>query len=490
MAQTTAPLAIPEFSCICELCDCGSHKYHKNCTKGIAQVQRLLASQRCLLSHYKSTFTSHLNVHPRSSKRPLHTPPLPSHPRMTFNTTQRSEFIPKELGERTKPYVPKEFYEAPQEPLLSETMYSLHFPPKEPVVTTAQRPSSNIHASQAKFEDHTTNKDFFKDWKSRPQPRYGELPLPPGSLLSPDLTTNMKTTTQEHFIKKSIHKPKLIKRIQSNITIEGDHTMTTTHQNTYQPPPFQSQALPKTHLPERVATKRPHMETVTKYQRDFPVYRSLTTRVHPVYPPLDNLAVNSSFSNDFKTVQRETYHGWDVSKHQRPALIRLKEELTAMEREKGETSDGNTVTKLSYPPLTQHRQPMEPIKRPTTVLKSLKAKFNDTTANKFFFQDWGTQPRIRYGDLYDGLCLRPLARLDNETTTQSTFLPKKAERIQNCKPQHDSIELIGDQDFSTVHRETYRPIPLPVCRLQTYLRQQQKEKEANKNLISPVPLKA
>nr|XP_033775274.1 stabilizer of axonemal microtubules 1-like isoform X2 [Geotrypetes seraphini] len=488
MAQTTAPLAVPEFSCICQLCDCGRHRHHKNCTKGITPVQELPVSQRCQLSHYKSTFTSPRNVHPRSSKRPLRTPLLPSHPSMTFDTTQRSEFIPKELGERTKPYMP-ELYKAPEEPLLSETMYSLHFPPKEPVINTVRRPPSNIHGSQAKFQDHTTNKDFFKDWKSGPQPRYGELPAIAGSLLAPDRTTKMKTTTQEHFIQKNIPKPHLIKRIQSNITIEGSHTMTTTHQSAYQPLPLQSQVLPKTHLSERVATKRPHMETVTKYQRDFPVYQSLPTRVRPIYPPLDNLAVNSSFNNDFKTVQRETYHGWDVSKHQRPALIRLKEELTAMERAKEEMFDGNTVTKLSYPLLTQHRQPVEPVKRPETVLKSLKAKFNGTTANKIFFQDWGVQPRIRYGDKYDGLYLRPLARLEDETTTKSTFLPKKAEKVKNCKPQHDFIELIGDQDFATVHRETYRPIPLPVCRLQTYLIQQQKEKEAKENLMSPVSLK-
>ncbi|XP_029429298.1 uncharacterized protein LOC115074190 isoform X2 [Rhinatrema bivittatum] len=409
---------------------------------------------------------------------------------MTFNTTQRTEFIPRELGERTKPYLPKELYEVPQGPLLSETIYSLHFPPKEPVATVARRPPTNIHLSQARFQDLTTNQDFFKHWETGPQPRYGELPAVAGSLLFPDHTTEMKTTTQAHFTEKSIPKPDMIKNVQSNITIEGNHTMTTTHQSNYEPPSLERQVLPKIHLQEKVATKRPHMETVTRYQRDFPFYRSLPARIHPIYPPSDNLTANNSFSNDFKTVQREAYHGWDASKHHRPALVRLKEELTAMERERGGRFEGDTVTKLSYPPLALHSQPVEPIKRPTTVLKNNKGKFNDATVNKFFFQDWGAQPRIRYGDQYDGLCLRPLARLENETTTQSTFLPKKAERVKNCKPEHDSIELTGEQDFSTVHRETYRPIPLPVCRLQTYLVQgQEKENSAKKNLISSVSRK-
>lgn len=466
---------MPEFTCICELCDCGRHKHHKNCTKQTT-VQRRTGPEECRISHYKSTFINPQNAQPRSSKRPLRTPPHPKRPEMMFSTTQRAEFVPRELGERTRPYVPKEYYESPQEPLQNKTLYNIHFPPKEPVVTTIRRPPSNLHPSQDRFDDHTTSKDFFKDWKGGRQARYGELPTVAGSILFPGQGREMKTITQEHFVEKSLSKPELVKNVHSNITIEGHHDMKTTNQNTYHllplgKPPGRRPPQPQ---PDNATLKRPHVENVTKYQSDFPGYRSLPMRTHPAYPPLDNLAIDQSFSNDYQTVQNETYHGWDTTKYHRPDLIRMTEELTTMNNEKGVKFEGDTVTKLSYPPPPLNKVFLEPIKRPPTTLKTISTRFDDATASKFFFQDWGAQPRIRYGDGQDGISLRPLPKLEQETTTNSTYQPKKGERVRNCKPAHDSIELFGDQDFSTVHRETYRPLPLHVCRLETYL-QQQKE---------------
>ncbi|XP_069470604.1 stabilizer of axonemal microtubules 1-like [Ambystoma mexicanum] len=467
---------LPPFTCICELCDCGRHKHHKNCTKQTT-VQRRGGPEECRISHYKSTYTNPINGQPRSSKRPLRTPPHPKHTDMMFTTTQRAEFVPKELGERTRPYVPKEFYESPQEPLQSQTLYNLHFAPKEPVATTSRRPPSNLHPNQARFEDTTTSKDFYKDWKGGRQARYGELPTMAGSVLFPGQAREMKTITQEHFVEKSLSKPELVKNIQANITIEGDHNMTTTNQSTYYLMPLEKPAGRRQPQAERAAVKRPHVEIVTKYQSDFPEYRSLPARAHPAYPPLDNLAINHSFSNNYQTVQNETYPGWDTTKHHRPDLIRLKEELASMNKEKGGMFEGDTVTKLSYPPPPPNKVLLEPLKRPTTTIKTLNARFEDATASKFFFQNWGAQPRIRHGDCQDGISLRPLPKLENETTTGSTYLPKKGERVRNCKPEHDSIEILGDQDFSTVHRETYRSMPLHVCRMETYLKQQKENME-------------
>ncbi|KAG6925463.1 stabilizer of axonemal microtubules 2-like, partial [Chelydra serpentina] len=81
-------------------------------------------------------------------------------------------------------------------------------------------------------------------------------------------------------------------------------------------------------------------------------------------------------------------------------------------------------------------------------LRSLPAKFDDSTAHKFFFRDWGVQPRIRQGDPHDGVYIRPLAKFESQTTTHSTFLPPRVKKVKNCKPEQKPIQAQGEQNFS------------------------------------------
>ncbi|XP_043937084.1 stabilizer of axonemal microtubules 1-like isoform X1 [Protopterus annectens] len=474
----------PEFACLCELCDCGRHKHHKGCKKRNASIQQCPINKECLLTHYKSTFINPQNVHPRSSKRPLRTPPHPRHPPMKFETTQRREFIPREPQERTKPFIRKEYYEPSKEPFESETAYNIHFPAKQPIETIAVRPVTSLKPSHLKFNDSTSNKEFFKNWKPDPLIRYGEAAqVMAGALLFPDQPSEMKTTNQVEFVEKLAAKPELIKNVQCHLTIEGDHEMMTTHQTMFQPLPLGKPALRRIQPVDRgPVMKRAHMETITKYQSDFPGYRSLPERNHLVPPPMDNLGVNHSLNADFSTVQRETFKGWDAAKHRRPDPITLKEELSEMEKNREGKFDGDTVTKISYPPLQLSRLQLDPIKRSSAVLKPHSGKFEDSTANKFFFKDWGAQPRVRHGDPSDGVYVRPLGRFESITTTRSTFVPKKAEMVQNCKPPHKPVEAEGEHEFITVQQESYRPIAFPVCRLQTYLQQQALKKNVEDDL--------
>ncbi|XP_043532368.1 uncharacterized protein LOC122540566 isoform X2 [Chiloscyllium plagiosum] len=88
-------LEFPVFSCLCELCDCGEHKHHQNCRKNTSA-----GVTDPLLSHYQSTFIQPLHPQPRSSKRPLRTPPYQNPPAMQVETTQRSAFKQKPLGQQ------------------------------------------------------------------------------------------------------------------------------------------------------------------------------------------------------------------------------------------------------------------------------------------------------------------------------------------------------------------------------------------------------
>ncbi|XP_058865736.1 uncharacterized protein LOC117397339 isoform X3 [Acipenser ruthenus] len=447
---------------------------------------------------------------------------------MQFQTTQRREFIPRLLAERTQPAFKKEQYRPPQEPLQGQTVYSLDFPAKQPEALVMRRPKSTMQragGAAAKISSTTTARESYQGRRGGPQLRFGELPAIVGSLLYPDQKEEMRTTTQREFIKKAGAKPELIRAVQCNLKIEGERDMKTTHQTVFQPLPLEKAlAVPRPRLSEREAALRgAHMESVTKYRSDYPAHHSLPERRELVRPPADNLAINHSLRGDFKTVQRETFPGWDTSKYKRPDPAHFKEELSDREREAH--FQGDTVTKLAYQPiqclglcsllqlayqpiqclvlcsllqlayqpiqclvlcflLQLAYQPiplntlqLEPIKRPATVLKPHDARFEDTTANRVFFQDWGVQPRVRYGDPYDGSCIRPLGRFETETTNRSTFYQKAAEMVTNCKPEHKPIEAVGEHDFTTVHQETYRPLNLPVCRLQAYLLQQQQMKE-------------
>ncbi|XP_069804535.1 proteoglycan 4-like isoform X2 [Dendropsophus ebraccatus] len=445
------------------------HKHHKDCKKQ-QRVQPRRTNGECYITHYKATFNTPKNVPPRSSKRPFHTPIPRNLPPMNLVTTQRTEFIPRPLEGRPKPYVPTEgYYQSPEEPLLNQTLYNLHYPPKEAERTMPTRPPDNLRPLPlSSVQQSTTNKEQYKQWKAERQPLYGELPSLAGSLLFPGAACDMRTTTQDHFVEKKFKRVEPAKASQDHLAMEGEHFMTTTHQSTYHPLPLEKKQISKEALPKDLM-KRPPVEMVTKYQSDFPGSHTIEPS-RPAQPPTDNLTVHPFYSNDYQTVQRATYPGWNPLLHPRPEPAQLKEELTAMDRERGGQVDGNTVTKLAF--LPHEPQPKEPGKRPRSVLRPINAKFDGTTHSKTVFKDWGIQPRRRYGDPVDGIAMRSLVKLDSETTTGSTFIPKKGEPMKKHKPTKDNLELSGDQNFSTVHKETYRIPELPQCRMQAFLEQQ------------------
>ncbi|XP_040272595.1 stabilizer of axonemal microtubules 1-like [Bufo bufo] len=462
-------------SCICELCDCGRHKHHKDCKK-TQRVRPRGTNGECYISHYKATFNVPKYVPLRSSKRPLYTPVPRNLPPMNLVTTQRTEFIPKPIEGRPKPYIPPDgYYQSPEEPLISQTVYGLHYPPKEAERTMLTRPPDNLRPLPASSLQHsTTNKEQYKQWKTERPPQYGELPTLAGSLLFPGDVRDMKTTTQDHFVEKKLKKVEPVKSSQDHLAMEGEHFMTTTHQSTFHPLPLEKKQIIKESLLKNVIKRSP-VELMTKYQSDFSGCHTIEPS-RPALPPTDNLTVNPFYSNDFQTVQRAAYPGWNPLLHPRPEPAQLKEELTAMDRERGGQVEGNTVTKLAF--LPHEPLPKEPSKRPRSVLRPINARFDGTTHSRSVFQDWGIQPRRRYGDPVDGVSMKPLVKLDSETTTGSTFIPRKGEPMKKHKPAKDNLDLTGDQDFSTVHKETYRTPELPRCRMQVFLDQQMEMKSS------------
>nr|XP_042707780.1 uncharacterized protein LOC101932618 isoform X4 [Chrysemys picta bellii] len=429
------------FACLCELCDCGRHKRHKNCKKRSRPAPQ--DCRRPQLSHYKATYTQ-----PPSKRGEPKQPPLGA-----FYT------CPVRLPVTSSLFLPSRRASSKQQEAAPHPST-----PQPPGHGLQHHAAGRVHSLGAGPEDQAAC---------------------PGALLSPDRAAEMESTTQREFTEKRIPKPELVKGLQAQLTIEGDHDMTTTHQSTYQSVPLEKRVAQSRGKGVVPAGKRAQVEYMTKYQSDFPACSLLPARIQPAQPPLDNLAINQGFSTDFQTVQRESYHGWDTRRYPRACPIKLKEELADLGKERDGKFSGDTVTKLSYPPLPLDRPPGT-IQWPPTVLRSLPAKFDDSTAHKFFFREWRVQPRIRQGDPHDGVYIRPLGKFESQTTTHSTFLPQRAEKVKNCKPEQKPIQAQGKQDFSTIHRESYRPIPLPVCRLQMYLIQQQQQGRETMNSLVPV----
>ncbi|XP_028665410.2 stabilizer of axonemal microtubules 1 [Erpetoichthys calabaricus] len=468
----------PEPTCLCELCDCGRHKHHKDCKLKHTSVTLGYEDTPCRLTHYQSTFIQPHNVRIRSSKRPLRTPFHPNPPAMQFETTNRREFVAqKQQPQRVQPFMQREKHKPPKEPFAGQTAYNQDFPSKELQEVKVTRPRTHVQvpAASVRFCDSTTNKEMFRGPPGGPQSRYGELPAIVGCLLYPDQKEAMMTTTQREFVKKMGSKPELIKAVPGTLKNEGDQDMRTIHQITFKPLPLEKARVigrPKPSENEPLI-RGGHMETVTKYRADYPIQEYLPEKSRPAYPPADNLAINHSFHGDFKTEQREVFRGWDTRKHKRPAPARLKEELSEWER--GGHFDGDTVTKLAFQSMPVALT--ESINRPRTALRVANGKFDDTTANKIFYSNWGVQPHVRHGDLYDGTYVRPLGSFERQTTNRCQFYQKHGEMVPSCKPQDKPVEAQGEHDFTTVHKETYRPISLPPCQLEIFMKQKQQLKE-------------
>ena len=95
-----------------------------------------------------------------------------------------------------------------------------------------KREGSNEEDSKqnVKFDNRTTNQDFFKTWRLKEKRRYGELPAFTAPLIFPDKKQLIKqddlfkSRTHTDYSYKSIPKPEMVKVVEGNIKVgEGKH---------------------------------------------------------------------------------------------------------------------------------------------------------------------------------------------------------------------------------------------------------------------------
>ncbi|XP_069752387.1 uncharacterized protein [Narcine bancroftii] len=208
-----------------------------------------------------------LNVLPRSSKRPLRTPPHSNPPAMQWETTQHSEFGPKVLKEQAKPGDGEKIHSINTKTLTR----------KECPMTVQKCPNGTLQSGPLNSRS--------KHWKPETQVKFGE-----------------------------------------HLTTAGIHDLNSTYQVTFQPLPFERQPTAAKKQPK---AKPAFMDMLSSYRKDFTEHHQ--PKMQLIIPAQDNLRVNHQLPADFNTVQRNSYIGWDTTRYPRPNLIKYKDELTGLE---------------------------------------------------------------------------------------------------------------------------------------------------------------
>lgn len=472
----------PNFNCICELCDCGCiarQKHSKTCKrqpfrkKGPGMIGH---HKDCLMTHYQQTFKA-----PKQSERtlpliPPATPRDPNPPPMSFSTTQRSEFIERGDVTRVEPIKFTDNYERSDEQVQSVTAYKESFPghtnfPRIPPIKG--RPPQQQERSLASFDARTSHKEQFRKWQTQPVVPFTDLPSFAGSILFPGKKLGeLQSTSQYDFSGKTAKKPEMMKGAEGNITLDGDFDHATVHKQTYTDFGPGQRATRFQPMPKLAKSDRGSIEKQTQHMRDFPMYSSQPEPARISDPPEATIRLSMDSRLEFTTEQRNEFKGFDTFIHKKRDMIRQGSEEYKPPTEKFETQ---TSTKVAFQP--KHLDKAERVKarRPTSQTGRVPGKFDDRTTNKKFYKDWGTKPRVRYGDIQDGrIYIPPAEKMEAESWNQSIYKPVKLdEPTKPFLPVGQPVQDSGQHDFKTVHKETYVGYQPPLCKAQAYLMQQE-----------------
>ncbi|KAK7106010.1 stabilizer of axonemal microtubules 1-like [Littorina saxatilis] len=476
----------PDDISVSGLCDCGRHKrIHNHVT--FKPPPRAPMPE----TDYQSKFKASLSPRPRSSKRPPPTPRNPNPAPMTFETNQRTEF--KNLGhvERVKPIVHEEQYEVPQVPLESKTYYSQEFTPKQslPGVYVAMPRKENIRVPTMPIDHRTTNKETYKAWMQQPALAFGELPSFTGSLLYPEQKPMPESTMRFSYQGKFVPPIPATKVASPSIRFHGDHMFDTTNMDTYKGIKGDHRVKPILQKATTPQGKRDKFHSDTQSKRDFPGYAGRQPMPPKAAEPAPT-TIDLKFDNkrSFSTENRTTFKGHNVVEHPAPRLCKVVEGEFAPPSVKFETE---TSQKRDFRPIDVSAATVTKMAIPQSMMSLPgEAKFDGHTMNSEFFRNWGSQPRVRYGDFHENMPhIPPMQPFNGESITKSSFVEKKAEPIVNYKPSdRPSSKPHAKVDYTTSYAHEYKQKQARMCRAQVYLMQQELKKRQRDKQIASAPL--
>ena len=143
---------------------------------------------------------------------------------------------------------------------------------KNVFVAPAKPPQNSKISNEAKFDDGTMNKDFFKKWDVEPRVRHGDF-HEAHTYIPPAERFNASTTTGDTFVTKKAEVPQSYKPEASAINKEGQHDFNTSYKVTFQQPnPLKNldkrqAAMLLRELKQRKAIAGKHQQQATGQQR-------------------------------------------------------------------------------------------------------------------------------------------------------------------------------------------------------------------------------
>ncbi|PIK50339.1 hypothetical protein BSL78_12756 [Apostichopus japonicus] len=463
----------PSFNCICELCHCGCitrQKHSKTCRRQPVRKQTpgtIGHHKDCLMTHYQQVYKA-----PGQAERtlPLIPPPTPRDPNpppMQFATTQRSEYRQHGEVKRTEPIKLAANYERSQDPVDGVTAYKESFPghtnlPR--ILPIKGRPPQQPKLALAAFDARTSHKEQFRKWNTKPVAPFTDLPSFAGELQS---------TSQYDFPGRTrTEKPEKMASAADNIVLDGDFDHETVHKKTYTDFGPGHKAHKFRPVPKMTRNKRGVTEMETQHMRDFPVYKSQPEPASAAEPPEATIRLSVDSRLAFTTEQRNEFKGHDTSIHRKRDMMKQGQEDYRPPNVKFESL---TSMKAAFQPKDTMKVERITARRPTSQTGRNPGTFDDRTTNKKFYQNWGAQPRVRYGDLQEGrIYIPPADKMEKESWNQSSYKPVKLpDRVKPFKPEDQPINEVGTHDFKTVHKETYVGTQPPICKAQAYLMQQE-----------------
>ncbi|XP_005100135.1 uncharacterized protein LOC101864625 [Aplysia californica] len=461
----------PDNVSISDLCDCGRCK-RKHANKPIIAQHKGPFPK----TDYMSTYEAVKHPRPRSSKRPPMTARDPRPLPMFLSTNQKDDF--KDLGhvERVKPIVHEDTYEPSTEPLDGLTYYAQEFTAKQVKSEPAVRQMSRrelIHREPAQFDDTTTNKQHFKRWVPQPALTFGELPSFTGSILFPQRENLPVSTMRQSFMGTWQPPAAQIKAADASIKLEGNQVFDTTHNATYQKIDGDHRAKQLIQKDTTPLQKRGQFLGKSQTMDDFGGYRGGQPRPpRAMDPPPATIDLKFNNKRSFSTENRTIYRGHNVMQHPAPISCKKEDEEYKLPSVKFETE---TSQKRDFQPIELKSSDYSKIKIPQSSMGvPVDAEFEGKTMNKEFFQDWGIQPRVRYGDFHENRpYIPPKDPFQGQSVTQTSYIPKAAEPVKFYKPEERPISKSGEINFQTVYQDEFQKKQARMCRAQVYLIQQE-----------------
>ena len=113
---------------------------------------------------------------------------------------------------------------------------------------------------------------------------------------------------------------------------------------------------------------------------------------------------------------------------------------------------------MDYPALDVSQTYKPPVKVQSNRRAGTLPKFDDTTSNKLFFQQWHVTPRVRYTDFHEGHSyVPPREKFDAKSTTHDTYVGRSAPVPHSYKPEEKPIDQKGTFDFKTMNKMEFQP---------------------------------